>query len=133
MCGDKHTNTAQGRMQKPELDTICTWIKEAWEELDPKIIVRAFKKCCISNALDGSEDDILWEETPSTSTEDSHTKEDCDRNDIVYDDETSTGCSVKVTTRSLKDFKGYLQCRSFFDIMEIYVKKHHPENFTAIA
>ena len=26
------------------------------------IIVRSFKKCCISNALDGSEDDILWED-----------------------------------------------------------------------
>lgn len=107
MCGDKHipVYTAKGLMRKPELDTICTWIKEAWEELDLQIIVRAFKKFCISNALYGSEDDILWEETPSTSTEDSHTKEDCDRNDIVYDDETSTGCSVKVTTRSLKDFK----------------------------
>ena len=26
------------------------------------IIVRSFKKCCIRNALDGSEDDILWED-----------------------------------------------------------------------
>ena len=25
-------------------------------------IVRSFKKCCISSALDGSEDDILWED-----------------------------------------------------------------------
>ena len=25
-------------------------------------IVRPFKKCCISNALDGSEDDILWKD-----------------------------------------------------------------------
>jgi hypothetical protein len=24
--------------------------------------VRSFKKCCISNALDGSEDDIVWED-----------------------------------------------------------------------
>ena len=24
--------------------------------------MRSFKKCCISNALDGSEDDILWED-----------------------------------------------------------------------
>jgi hypothetical protein len=26
------------------------------------IIGRSFKKCCISNALGGSEDDILWED-----------------------------------------------------------------------
>lgn len=96
MSGDQHTYTAQGRMRKPELDTICTWIKEAWEELDPQIIVRAFKKCCISNALDGSEDDILWEETPSTSTEDSDTEEDCDRNDIVYDDDSEDETPLSV-------------------------------------
>jgi hypothetical protein len=27
------------------------------------IIIRSYKKCCISNALDGSEDDILWEDS----------------------------------------------------------------------
>jgi hypothetical protein len=26
------------------------------------IMVRSLKKCCIINALDGSEDDILWED-----------------------------------------------------------------------
>ena len=26
------------------------------------VIVRSLKKCCISNALDGSLDDTLWEE-----------------------------------------------------------------------
>ena len=25
-------------------------------------MIRSFKKCCISNALDRSEDDILWED-----------------------------------------------------------------------
>ena len=32
------------------------------ESIPESIIVRYFKKCCISNALDGSEDDILWED-----------------------------------------------------------------------
>jgi hypothetical protein len=44
-------------MRKAELTTICTWVKEAWDELNPEIIVKAFKKCTIFNALDGSEDD----------------------------------------------------------------------------
>jgi hypothetical protein len=34
----------------------------AWKTILESIIVRFFKKCCISNALDGSEDDILWED-----------------------------------------------------------------------
>ena len=34
----------------------------AWKAIPDSIIVRSFKKYCISNALDGSEDDILWED-----------------------------------------------------------------------
>ena len=50
-------------MRKPTLLDVCTWVNDSWEELDPQIIVRAFKKCSISNVLDGTEDDELWEET----------------------------------------------------------------------
>jgi len=32
-------------------------VSAAWKAIPESIIV---KKCCISNALDGSEDDILW-------------------------------------------------------------------------
>jgi len=34
----------------------------AWKAIPESIIVRSFKKCCISNALDASEDHILWED-----------------------------------------------------------------------
>ena len=34
----------------------------AWKAIPASIIVRSFKKCCVSYALDGSEDDILWED-----------------------------------------------------------------------
>ena len=34
----------------------------AGKAIPESIIVRSFKKCCISNALNGSEDDILWED-----------------------------------------------------------------------
>ena len=55
-------------MRKPELEEICQWIVDAWQELDPQIIVHSFKKCCISNTLDGSEDDILWEDLATSDT-----------------------------------------------------------------
>jgi hypothetical protein len=38
------------------------WVSAAWKAILESIIVRSFKKCCISNALDISEDDILWED-----------------------------------------------------------------------
>jgi hypothetical protein len=37
-------------------------VSAAWKAILESIIVRYFKKCCISNALDGSEDDILRED-----------------------------------------------------------------------
>jgi len=37
-------------------------VSAAWEAIPESVIVRSFKKCCISNALDRSEDDILWED-----------------------------------------------------------------------
>ena len=38
------------------------WVKEAWSEIALDIVVRSFKKCGISNAMDGTEDDMLWED-----------------------------------------------------------------------
>ena len=48
------------------------------------MIVKSFKKCCISGALDGSEDDVLWNDTEedgereneSTSTSSGHNSDD---------------------------------------------------------
>ena len=58
-------------------------VSAAWEAIPESIIVRFFKKCCISNALDGSEDDILWED-------DGEDKDDSDwvtDNDSVMSDD----------------------------------------------
>ena len=41
---------------------VARWVSAAWKAIPENIIVRSFKKCCISNALDGSEHDILWED-----------------------------------------------------------------------
>jgi hypothetical protein len=37
-------------------------VSAAWKAIPVSIIIRSFKKCCISNGLDGFEDDILWED-----------------------------------------------------------------------
>ena len=34
---------------------VARWVSAAWKTIPESIIVRSFKKCCISNALDGSE------------------------------------------------------------------------------
>jgi hypothetical protein len=49
------------------------------------IIVRSFKKCCISNALDGSEDDIVWEDDVEDK-DDSDWVESTDTDSVMSDD-----------------------------------------------
>ena len=52
----------RGRIRKVGLDEICRWISDAWEDIPPEMIQKSFRKCCITNALDGTEDDEIWEE-----------------------------------------------------------------------
>jgi hypothetical protein len=60
-------------------------VSAAWKVIPESIIIRSFKKCFISNALDESEDDIVWED----NVED---KDDSDwvesmNNDLVMSDD----------------------------------------------
>lgn len=78
-----HTFTPSGNMRKPTLEDVCNWVHDAWQQLDPEIIVRAFKKCSISNSLDGTEDDFLWEDQP---TERDNNDEEFDLEEPYYAD-----------------------------------------------
>jgi hypothetical protein len=35
------------------------WIITAWQSISPKVTVKDFKKCCISNAMDETDDGML--------------------------------------------------------------------------
>ena len=54
--------TATGRFRKPELSTMANWILEAWNDIPEGMIIKSFKKCCITNALDGTEDNLMYED-----------------------------------------------------------------------
>ena len=62
---------------------VARWVSTAWKTIPESIIDRSLKKSCINNALDGSEDDILWED-------DGENKDDSDwvtDNDSVMSDD----------------------------------------------
>jgi hypothetical protein len=53
----------------------------AWQHNSTELTVKCFKKCCISNAVDGTDDDMLWngsEEDGSEFEEDKDTDSDTD-------------------------------------------------------
>jgi len=39
------------------------WIITAWQCFTPEVIVKSFKKCCISSALVGSDGRMLWNDS----------------------------------------------------------------------
>ena len=65
--------TPAGNMRAASLPTVCSWVLDAWRSLPAEMVARSFKKCGISNLMDGTEDEILWEETeeiPTTPVDD---------------------------------------------------------------
>jgi hypothetical protein len=45
------------KIKKLSIALLCQWIKTSWQWICPEVIVKRFKKCCISNAMDGREDE----------------------------------------------------------------------------
>ena len=52
----------QGKI--PTRQNVLDCVSVAWDSIDPEIITSAFLRCGISNAVDGSEDDLIREEIP---------------------------------------------------------------------
>jgi len=67
--------TPAGRVKRPLISYVCEWVKNCWRRVKSETIVKSFQKCDISNALDGSEDDTLYEESDASS-ENNHEDDD---------------------------------------------------------
>jgi len=79
--------TPAGNMRAASLPTVCLWVLDAWRSLPAEMVARSFKKCGISNSMDGTEDEILWEETEDVPT----TPVDDEDEDGVYADHLTSG------------------------------------------
>jgi hypothetical protein len=53
------------------------WIIMAWQHISPQVILKGFKKCCISSAIDGTEGDRLW----NNSEEDRNVRSECEEDE----------------------------------------------------
>ena len=64
--------TPSGKKRAPSKEMVLRWIDRAWSEISADLISRSFKSCGIHNALDGTEDDAVWddeEEEPEDAEE----------------------------------------------------------------
>lgn len=80
--------TVKGNMKRPPLPTVVSWVKTAWDRIPADMVQRSFLKCCISNNLDGSEDDALWQEEENEESDvESDVEDDWDADDAKYTQE----------------------------------------------
>jgi hypothetical protein len=49
----------------------------AWQRISPEGTVKGFKKCCVSSALDGIDDAVLWNDTE----EDVNIRSECEEDE----------------------------------------------------
>jgi len=74
-----------GKIKHAAPSEVARWALAAWKAIPESIIVRSFKKCCISNALDRSENDILWK-SDVEEKDDSDWVENTDNDSVMSDD-----------------------------------------------
>ena len=72
--------TPSGKKKAPTRNLVLRWVNEAWREIQAEMVVKSFKTCGISNALDGTEDDELY-------TEDEQEIEDDEDNEFETESE----------------------------------------------
>jgi hypothetical protein len=71
--------TPAGNIKRPSEALLGQWIKAAWDDISPESIVKGFKKCCVSNNMNGTEDDdVLWEEDHEENSSSSDESVDSD-------------------------------------------------------
>jgi hypothetical protein len=68
LAGD-YILTPTGKIQKPSVSLLCQWIKISWQRICPEVVVKGFKKCCVSKAMVGREDEEEAENVVSESDE----------------------------------------------------------------
>ena len=90
MDEQSHQYTPTGRLKRPSITAVCQWIKNAWEGINPQLMIKSFKKCCISNALDGTEDDLIYEDDDdhpfAFADENVNDNEDCVSDFLEFED-----------------------------------------------
>ena len=56
------TYMPSGKKWAPSKEMVLRWIDRAWNEIPVELITKSFKSCGITKALDGTEDEAVWEE-----------------------------------------------------------------------
>ena len=67
MADGIHKFTNSGRQKKALEELICLWILQVWKAILSEMITASLLKCGITNNLDGSQDELVYNSTKNTS------------------------------------------------------------------
>ena len=62
--------TKGGNIKKPSIFLVLSWVTSAWENIPEDMVKKSFLKTGILNALDGTEDDELWDDNGNSDDDD---------------------------------------------------------------
>ena len=68
--------TKAGNLKQPTRQDAINWVSAAWDSIKQDTIIRSFLVCGISNALDGSEDDLASSDISDVDTNTEPSEED---------------------------------------------------------
>ena len=82
--------TLAGKKKAPTRNLILRWIKEAWQEIPEEMVKKSFKSCGISNAMDGTEDGVIYTKESQELDDDEEMEDefDMDREDESDSEQT---------------------------------------------
>lgn len=61
MCDAIKDYTPSGKIKRPSYSLVASWVKESWDSMDINMIRSSFKCCGISNDINGSEDNLIFD------------------------------------------------------------------------
>ncbi len=106
MNGQKEYNKA-GKIKAPTRQQVVQWTVESWGFITKESIINGFRKCCITNKLDGSEDDALFEDFVSSSRSAASDSSDSS------DEEGVPGVPEGFFESEDEDFEGFVDGKDF--------------------
>ena len=70
--------TPDGRKKVPSRHLVLHWMKQSWREIPEEVVRKSFLTSSISNVLDGTKDDTIYEEEPDIPTKEDEMDEEFD-------------------------------------------------------
>ena len=61
--------TAVGNLKLPTRQDAINWVPEAWRSIKVETLVHSLLVCGLSNALDGSQDNLVSSDVPAVNTD----------------------------------------------------------------